>query len=221
MIKAVLFDLDDTLYDEFEFVKGGFRAVSAFVSKEKETNQDILYETLIDVLQKEGSGHTFDIALKKLGLYEEKLVPKLVQIYRKHKPKLFPYRDASIVLQALKKTHRLGLITDGNERVQRNKVQALRVKRFFDVLIFTNHYGLDKQKPALFAYQKALGMLNVKPAEALYVGDDPSKDFVGAKKVGIKTVRLLRGRHKDIKLTKEFEADHNINTLEEIFSLLS
>jgi len=218
--KAVLFDLDDTLYDEMQFVKGGFKAVSIYVSKKYGINQSTFYETLLDVLEKEGRGHTFDIALQKLGLYEKELIPKLVQVYRKHKPKLSLHPDASVVLSKLKKSHKLGLITDGDEQVQRRKVQALGIKVFFDVLIFTNHYGVGKQKPNSFPYQRAIKMLKVKPVEAVYVGDDPYKDFIGAKKVGIRTIRVLRGKYKDVRLSQTFEADHEVNDLEEIFSFI-
>lgn len=220
MIKAVLFDLDDTLYDEMQFVKGGFKAVSIYVSKRCGINQGMLYKALVDVLKKEGRGRTFDITLQKFGLYKKELIPKLVQVYRKHKPKLSLYPRASVVLSELKKSHKLGLITDGNEQVQRRKVQALGVKDFFDVLIFTNHYGVEKQKPDPFPYQRAIKMLRVKPVEAVYVGDDPYKDFIGAKKVGIRTIRILRGKYKDVRLSPTLEAEHEIDGLEEISSFI-
>jgi putative hydrolase of the HAD superfamily len=220
MINAILFDLDDTLYDEMQFVKGGFKAVSLYVSKKYVINQGTFYEILLDVLKKEGRGHTFDITLQKCSLYEKELIPKLVQVYRKYKPKLCLYPDASVVLPELKKSHKLGLITDGNEQVQRRKVQALGVKDFFNVLIFTNHYGVGKQKPNPFPYQMAIKMLRVKPVEAIYVGDNPYKDFIGAKKLGMQTIRILRGKYKNVRLSPTFEADHEINGLEEIFSFI-
>ena len=220
MLKAVLFDLDDTLYDEMQFVNGGFNAVSVYISQKYGIKQSMFFGTLQDVLRKEGRGHTFDITLKKFDLFTEELIPKLVQIYRKHEPNLSLYTDSSGVLPKLKKSHKLGLITDGNEQVQRRKTQALEVANFFDVLIFTAHYGEEKQKPNPFPYKRAIKMLRVKSAEAVYVGDDPYKDFIGAKKVGLQTIRVLRGKYKDIRLSPTFEADHEVNGLDEILSLI-
>ena len=220
MIKAILFDLDDTLYNEKQFVKGGFKAVSLYISERCNISKNAFYQTLLKILEKKGRGHTFDIALKKFGLYKKELVTKLVQIYRNHKPQLFLYPDAYIVLSKLK-NYKLGLITDGNYRVQRKKVQALEIKDFFDVIIFTNCYGKEKQKPNLFPYQKAIEKLGVKPTETIYVGDNPYKDFIGAKKVGISTIRVLRGEYKDVRPDKTFEADYEVRNLREIIDFLS
>jgi len=221
MIKALLFDLDDTLYDEKQFVKGGFEAVSLYISERYNVSKNAFYQTLLKTLEKEGRGHTFDIALKRFGLYKKGLVTKLVQIYRNHKPRLFLYPDAHAVLSKLKNNYKLGLITDGNQRVQRKKVQVLKIKDFFNVIIFTNHYGIEKQKPSPFPYQKAIEKLGVKPTETIYVGDNSYKDFIGAKKVGIYTIRVLRGEYKDVRLDKAFEADYEVRNLREIIDFLS
>lgn len=221
MIRAILFDLDDTLYDEMQFVKGGFKAVSSYISKNNNIDQNAVYPLLLDVLEKHGRGHTFDIALKKLGLYSEKLIPKLVEVYRTHKPNLSLYPEVRAVFSALRKQgYKLGLITDGNIEVQRNKVEALKLKDFFDCMIFSDEYGIEKQKPNHFPYQKAVEELKVSASETIYVGDNPYKDFVNAKKLGMYTVRILRGQYKSIRLGEEYEADAQIRSLEEIFNAI-
>ena len=221
MIRAVIFDLDDTLYDEMQFVKGGFKAVSSYISKNNNTNQTVVYQVLLEALEKHGRGHTFDVALKKLGLYEEELIPRLVAVYRIHKPNLAPYPDVRAVLTALKtQGYKLGLITDGNVEVQRNKVEALEVKDFFDCLIFSNEYGIEKQKPNPFPYQKVMEELEVSARETIYVGDNPYKDFVTSKKLGMWTMRLLRGHYKDVKLQEEYEAVYQIKNLRELADII-
>ena len=221
MIQAILFDLDDTLYDETQFVKGGFKAVSLYISKSNNIEQRVVYQMLLDVLEEHGRGKAFDIVLKKLGLYNEKLIPKLVEVYRTHKPNLFLYPEVSTVLSSLRKQrYKLGIITDGNVEVQRNKVSALAVKDFFDCIIFSDEYGIEKQKPNPLPYKKAMEKLEASANETVYIGDNPYKDFITARKLGIFTIRIMRGQYKNIKLRKEYESDCQIQNLEDIFNVI-
>ena len=144
MIQAVLFDLDDTLYDEMQFVKGGFKSASLYISKNNNIKQKIVYQLLLDVLEEHGRGKTFDIVLKKLDLYNEKLIPKLIEVYRTHKPNLFLYPEVSNVLSTLRKQgYKPGIITDGNVVVQSKKIDALKIKDFFDCMIFSDECGIE------------------------------------------------------------------------------
>lgn len=221
MIRAILFDLDDTLYDEMQFVKGGFKAVSSCISENNNIDQNAVYQLLLDVLEKYGRGHTFDIILKKLDLYSEKLIAKLVEVYRTHKSSLSLYPEVRAVLSALRKQeYKIALITDGNVKVQRNKVEVLKIKDFFDYMVFSDEYGIEKRKPSLFPYQKAMERLEVNAKEIIYVGDNPHKDFVSAKKLGILTVRIMRGRYKDIRLVEDNEAEYEIRNLDELFNVI-
>jgi len=159
--------------------------------------------------------------LKKLGLYNKNLIPKLVKVYRTHKPKLSLYSEVRTVLSTLRKQgYKLGLITDGNVEVQRNKVEALKIKDFFDCIIFSDEYGIEKQKPNPFPYQKALKELKASARETIYVGDNPYKDFVSAKKLGIHTIRIMRGQYKNVTLNKEFEAEYQIINLGELIDIV-
>jgi putative hydrolase of the HAD superfamily len=216
MIKAVLFDLDDTLYDETEFAKGGFKAVSTYISQEYAINEKLFFEKLMVILQEEGRGKIFDIALESFGVSKKSLIRVLVQKYRTHSPSLSPYPDALETLKSLKETCKLGLITDGNQRVQRSKIRALGIQNLFDTVITTTSYGKQQQKPSPFPYQKALSKLAVNSSQAVYVGDNPNKDFVGARKIGIYTIRVLRGHYKNVRLTKNLEADSEITALTEL-----
>jgi len=222
LIKAIVFDLDDTLYDEMQFVKGGFKEVSLYVSRNYNINKNLIYNLLLEVLKNYGRGSTFDIALEKLDVNDEKLVPKLIDIYRKHTPHLSLYPQAKKILNILKKQkYGLGLITDGNSGVQKNKIKALNIEDYFNCIIFSDDYGIDKRKPSLFPYQKVIEKLNVNAKETIYIGDNPHKDFISAKKLGIHTVRILKGQYKDIKLENIYEANYQIKELTELFDLIS
>lgn len=221
MIQAILFDLDDTLYDEMQFVMSGFKAVSSNISKSNNIEQKVVYQMLLDVQEEHGRGKTFDIVLKKLSLYDEKLTSKLVEVYRTHKPNLFLYPEVSTVLSNLRKQgYKLGIITDGNVEVQRKKIDALKIKDFFDCMIFSDEYGIEKQKPDPLPYQKAMEKLEASTNETVYIGDNPYKDFISARKLGIFTIRIMRGQYKNIKLRKEYESDCQIQNLEDISNII-
>ncbi len=107
-------------------------------------------------------------------------------------------------------------------KFKRKKVQALKLEELFDSIIYTDKYGKDYWKPNVFGYKLALEEFQILPEEAVYIGDNPHKDFIGAKKVGIPTVRILQqGReYYKVRLDKEYEADYEIRELQEIIDVL-
>jgi putative hydrolase of the HAD superfamily len=220
LIKVIIFDLDDTLYEDRTFVKSGFEAVSKYVKKNFGINKKGFFKVLLDIFKKEGRGHVFDIALQKNNLYNKKLVDKLVKVYRSHKPNIKLYPGVKKLLKSLKKRYKLALITDGLGYVQRNKVKALNIEKYFNLIIYTDDRGQKKSKPHPYSFKKVLNHFEIKPKEAICIGDDPHKDFIGAKKLGIKTVRVLQGRYKNIQVKRKFEADYNVSKITKIKSLL-
>jgi len=221
-ISTIIFDLDDTLYEEMQFVKGGFKVVSEYLSKEFNVDRKSTYLLLLDILEKRGRGKIFDIALEKLEISNNKLVEKLVYIYRTHEPNISLHKDAVKTLDYFKKNnYKLGIITDGNVDVQKNKFQSLNFNVEFDAIIYSDEYGISNRKPSTSPYKKALNKIGCKGNEAVYIGDDPNKDFIGAKKLGILTIRILRGKYKDIRLSKDYEAEFKITNLEQIKRIIS
>jgi len=222
MIEAVSFDLDGTLYDEKDFVKSGFWAVSAYLASKYSIITDVLYNHLITEFDVGLRGKNFDVLINKFDLIEEK-VTDLVKIYRSHRPDIKLYSDAETLLVFLKeKQYKLGLITDGNTIAQRNKIQALYLPNFFNEIIVTDELGKKYWKPSDIAFKKMLHMLKVIPEKCVYVGDNPVKDFFPAKKLGMITVRVRRGNgfHDSTEVSKELDADHQVNDLSSFSTLL-
>ena len=151
---------------------------------------------------------------------------KLVDIYRATRPSLHLYKDAAEVLNQLKKEGKLiGIITDGNATVQEAKVRLLGLFDIIDALILPDALVINGEthftKPNPVVYEACLEKLGVKPEEAVYIGDNPLKDFVGAGKIGMKTVQILRdnGMFTDVKApSKEYEADEIVKDLRDIFT---
>lgn len=192
-IKAVLFDLDDTLYEEITFVRSGFRAVTSHLCERFQLNRDELFLTMMEILSKENRGKVFDKVLEHYGLYHPRLVEELVCIYRSHQPNIHLYLDAKPTFQMLKSSGiKLGIITDGLHAVQRNKVTALGLQELMDIIIYTDEQGRDYWKPHPATFQRAIKVLAINPSEAVYIGNDPAKDFAGPNATGMVSVHLHR-----------------------------
>ena len=222
-IRALLFDLDDTLYDEKQFIESGFFKIAEFVEDKFKIEKEVYYKILIDIFNGGSRGNIFNLALERVNVaYKENIIRAMVKIYREHNPEIRLAEDVKLLLIKLRETYSLGIITDGYFKVQKKKVQALRLEEMFDSIIYTDEYGREYWKPNVLGYKLALEEFRVLPEEAIYVGDNPYKDFIGAKKIGIPTVRILQpGReYYKVRLDKEYEADYEIRELQKIIDVL-
>jgi len=222
-IKALLFDLDDTLYEEKQFVSSGFNKVAEFVEAKFKIDKGLFYKILIDIFDKGKRGNIFNLALEKANIiYDENIIHLMVKTYREHNPKINLDKEIRSLLIKLGSIYSLGIITDGYFEVQKKKVQALKLDELFDSIIYTDEYGKEYWKPDVLGYKVALKDLQVSPKQAIYIGDNPHKDFIGAKKIGIITVRIFcEGReYSNIRLDKNYEADYEVKKLSEITNLL-
>jgi|Deesub1362A_J573_1020465.scaffolds.fasta_scaffold00432_25 putative hydrolase of the HAD superfamily len=222
-IKAILFDLDDTLYEEKQFVMSGFKVVSQYLSRKYALDQDKIFKILKDSFRNGLRRKNFNVLLKELNLESEN-VETLVKMYREHLSTIALYPDARIVLEHLRNLNlfKLGLITDGYPITQKNKINSLRIQRHFDSIII-NDLGKNISKLRLEPFKKMLFLLKVKPVNAIYVGDNPLKDFINPKKLGIYTVRVKRagGEYSKINVKKNLDADSTITSLLELFKILN
>jgi putative hydrolase of the HAD superfamily len=210
----IVFDLDEVLYDEKTYVISGFRAVSEFLEKDEAIPKKIIFEYLKRRL-KNGRERIFNDLLDNFRIYSQKNLKKCISVYRTHTPKIKLYSDAKDCLKRLK-NYPLYIVTDGNKMVQKNKIKALNLENHVKKTILTSNYGLRNSKPSTFCFQKICDMEKTSPTNLVYIGDDPHKDFVGLKREGFKTIRLFKGRFKNERLSKEFEADYKIKSLKEI-----
>ena len=190
-LRCIVFDLDDTLYLERDYVRSGFAAVGAYVrdTLEVEGFQDLAWEEF----EAGARGDIFDRVLQRLGIGAgSDLVQELVNAYRSHEPDICLQPDAAECIGQLVGRVKLGLITDGPLASQRAKVHALEIDQEFDEIIFTAELGPGFGKPHPRAFAEMQRRLNSEASECIYVADNPAKDFVGPNLLGWKTVRVRR-----------------------------
>jgi putative hydrolase of the HAD superfamily len=219
---VIVFDLDDTLYPEHEFVASGFQAVDEELGRRGIHGFLPVARKLFD----EGlRGTIFDAALIQLDVpFTPELIAELVETYRSHVPQLQLFPDASWALNRYASTT-LGLLTDGISRTQRNKVLALGLMTRFAATIFTDELGPGLRKPSLVPFQRISAHLEVQPEthRLVYVADNPKKDFVAPNQLGWMTIRIQRGIGEYCKLDpidQRHAPQHEINTLEELPQVL-
>ena len=211
---VVIFDLDDTLYEELTFVKSGFKAVAEFLAPILASSPEKLLTELMERLEK-GRGSIFDDVLLNHGQQSKRLVAQCLTIYRLHQPVIQLYPDASQCLERLQ-NHSLYIVTDGNKIVQANKAKALGVLNKVKKVFITHRYGVKNAKPSVYCFEKIRQLEKTVPENMVYVGDNPSKDFVGLKPLGFKTVRIMRGNYVHLQLGEAYDADKNILSLDEL-----
>ena len=212
-IKAVIFDLDNTLYNEKQFVRSGFRAVSNYMVEKYGIDGERFYDLLSSTFSKHGREKVFDRALKKLNFYKKEIVLEMVGVYRSHQPNITIHTDAQEVLPKLRKNYRVGLVTDGIKQVQESKVNALNMEGYFDVITYAVEYD-GKNNPQVFL--AILEKLRAKPSESVYIDDTPLKGLPVAGKLGVHTVRILRGEHRQLKIEKRRYPEFEIRNLRQL-----
>jgi len=221
-LKAIIFDLDDTLYPEKEFVMSGFQIVSGYLAKKYKLNPLKIFNILKTDFEKGIRGKNFNLILGKLKLPKQEL-KKIITIYRNHKPKIKLYLDAKQLLMYLSKNKKIkmALISDGPVKTQRNKLAALKIDNIFDAVTLSDSLGKKYRKPHQRPFNVTLKKLKIKPKEAIYIADNPQKDFRGAKKLGIFTIRIKRkkGVYTNVEESKKNRADLVITNLGRIKKL--
>lgn len=211
----LVFDMDDTLYDEKTYVISGFRAVAAHLKRKYRLNSDETCNFMLKDLKENGRGKIFNNVLAKYSLENKKRVRELLSVYRKHKPKIKLYGDSERIFNRFK-NYPLYIVTDGNVNVQNNKCRALRLENYVDKIFITYRYGIKNAKPNTYCFKKILKLENSGPANMIYVADNPNKDFVNLNREGYNTVRIMRGMFRDFKAAKGYDAKHRIKSLDEI-----
>ena len=189
---VIVFDMDDTLYPEADFVRSGHRAVAERVWQDLRVNIEPELRRRFAAGQR---GDLFSAALIALDVKvpQDYVGHVLVPVYRGHAPAISPHVETvSVMIELRARGHLLALLSDGWAEVQRRKLAALGLGSFFDEVVITDELGREAWKPSTLGFERILGALSVKGEAAMYVSDNPHKDFAGPHRLGMRTVRIVR-----------------------------
>lgn len=182
-LEAIIFDLDDTLYGEKEYIRSGYRAVAKCIPQ-----VEMAEKKLWDAFER--GKPAIDEVLKVEGICTEEKQQRCLNVYRYHVPEIHLYEGVVEMLKQIRNSGlKIGIITDGRPEGQRAKIKALNLKEFVDAIIITDELGdITYRKPCETAFKRMRKYLNIEFAKMCYVGDNIKKDFIAPEKLGMKTV---------------------------------
>lgn len=214
----LIFDLDDTLYEECQFVLSGFKAVAEMAAHLWQTNYDKTLKELEQLLNNQGRGAVFDTWLMQQGIFSKKKVQQCLACYRNHNPQIKLNTAAQILLPQLPKP--LYLVTDGNKQVQANKVKALDIADYFKRIFITHRFGIRHAKPSTYCFKLIQAAEKLPWQRMAYIGDNPNKDFVNLNNLGMITIRIRTGMFKDQTAKPGYDSRYTLNSLIELPNLM-
>jgi len=229
-IKAVLFDIDDTLYDRkqaqleiFKIIKNDFKDVFAGIDNDMVAIAFWEADRLsTEAFFATGSAESirldrFKIFLKMLNLDDE-AAGDISAVYISSLAGMkTEVKGASLVLNHLNGKYQLGIISNGLADTQYRKLEAIGARKFFDCILISETVGIQKPDPGI--YWQAGSSLGKQPSECLYVGNSYNIDILGASEAGMITCWFNpRGTRPIIESAKP---DYEIKNLEKLLDLLN
>jgi putative hydrolase of the HAD superfamily len=176
-IDVVIFDLDDTLYSEKQYVRSGYGKIAEFLDKKE------LASVMWSIFER--GGQAIDEALKSVDLLDKKA--EALRIYRGQKPDIELYPGVRELLERIQEKKKIGIITDGRPEGQRAKLEALKIQ--VDKIIITDELGgMEFRKPNEKAFRIMQEFFQVPFKQMVYIGDNAKKDFVAPEKLGMKSI---------------------------------
>ncbi len=221
-VHAVVFDIDDTLYPERQYIRSGYAAVAEHLRR-KRTTAERYEDWLWNRFLTDKAAGAFDALNEHFGLALDSAgIAELIETYRGHRPAIAPYEGMRDLLRQLRTKYRLGIISDGFLPAQKLKLDALGLADLFEAVVFTEELGRPAWKPAPDAFELLARKMSLPHIAFAYVADNPGKDFIAPNRLGWATIQLALGDrvHKQPPPLVEADAQFRAETLDQLRGLL-
>ncbi len=221
-VKAVIFDLDNTLVDFMKMKREAVEAAArAMVDNGLEMSVDETVARLFEVYDKAGieNQEVFDLFMQeKFGRIDHRLLAAGIVAYRRAREAhmvLYPHVKMTL-MQLIRRGYKLAVLSDAPARQAWLRLAGLNLLHYFDTVITHDDTGEWKPHPAPF--RKVLEVLELEPRQVMMVGDWPDRDIAGARDVGIRTALAIYGSEFDI---HDSGADFELESVEELLDVLN
>jgi putative hydrolase of the HAD superfamily len=216
MVKVFVFDLDDTLYKEFDFLRSAYKEIAVrlqnFGAVDAYPKMLAWYGDKLNVFDKINEHYHLSIPISEY-----------LSWYRNHIPSISLSKDATELLRnIIASGNKISLITDGRSITQRNKINALGLLQYVDPddIIISAEFGSEKPNPRNYQYFE-----NKYPnAWFVYIADNPNKDFVTPNRLGWMTIGLLNDgsniHAQNMDVEEEYLPKMWVKSLNEIITIL-
>ncbi len=221
MIKAIIFDLDNTLMDFMKFKTASVEAaVDAMIDAGADIGKKELSKKIYDIYDREGieDQQVFDKVLEKnFGQIDYRILAAGIVGYRKAKEgNMTLYPHVHMTLTNLGKMGiKMIIVSDAPRLPAWMRICSLGLQHYFDRVLTYDDTG--EKKPSPKPYKMALEALKLKPQEALMLGDWVERDIHGAKQLGIKTAFA---RYGNIRSTIKSGADYELNDIIDLIEIV-
>jgi len=220
---VIVFDMDDTLFPECEFVRSGFQEVDRYLQKELSINN--FFVRAWEKFTSGNRGFIFNQVLNDIDYDGDViiLVKELVEVYREHMPSIDLYQDARWALEYYSKIVPLVLLSDGYFQTQKNKAASLEIDVYFKQYYFTDEWGPKCWKPSTFAFEKVQNDFNLLSNDFVYISDNPAKDFVAPNQLGWDSICIKRkyGEYRGVNIPSNGKPRATISSLFELKDILA
>lgn len=190
---VIVFDLDDTLYNEIEYLKSAYKFIANQLDS---TDKKLLYRNMFAMYRK--GENVFQYLVDKYNIE----MSDLITLYRNHTPDIYLFDGLTEILELIiQKKGKLAIITDGRVKTQLAKLKALGIEDYFSKVVISEAIGTEKPNQQNFSVVEE----DLPAAEYYYIGDNIKKDFVSPNLMGWRTIGLI-----DNGLNIHYETSDNV-----------
>ena len=221
MIRAIIFDLDNTLLDFVKMKQFAVKAaITAMIEAGLNVDEEKAYQDIFDLYVEKGweNQQVFDDYLNQtVGQVSNKILAAGIVSYRRaREATLLVYPNVNkTLIELIKMGIQLSVVSDAPSREAWMRLYYLNLHHVFDPVLTFDDTGVRKPSPKPF--EMALEIMKSTPDEVLMIGDWPERDVVGAKQIGMKTIFA---RYGDTFGTVDSGADWDVNDIYELVDIV-
>lgn len=218
-IKAIIFDLDNTLIDFMRMKRLSCEAaMDAMISTGLKIKKEKGMEIMFQLYSQYGYEYQkiFQVFMKNvLGKIDYGIMASGIVAYRRVKEGLlYPYPNVVPTLSKLRKKYKLAILSDAPRIQAWIRLAAMQIQDKFDLVVTFDE--TKSKKPSLKPFLYILKKLKLKPEECVMIGDSLKRDIAPAKEIGFKTVFAKYGGNYE---SAKVKPDYVINDIKEILKI--